>query len=56
VAALLQGNAETVRREVNGCISVAGKNTLIAAGCEVPAATPEINLLLMDKLLYHRIA
>ena len=52
VAVLLQGNAETVQREVNRCIAVGGTNTLIAAGCEVPAATPEANLLLMDKLLY----
>ena len=52
VAVLLHGNAETVQREVERCIAAGGKNTLIAAGCEVPAATPEANLFLMDKLLY----
>jgi uroporphyrinogen decarboxylase len=52
VTVLLQGDEETVRREVDHCIAVGRKNTLIAAGCEVPAETPEANLLLMDELLY----
>jgi hypothetical protein len=26
--------------------------SLVAAGCEVPVATPDENLLLMDRLLY----
>jgi len=53
VTVLLQGNEETVRRAVGRCVAAGGGNTLIAAGCEVPAETPEANLLLMDKLLYH---
>jgi uroporphyrinogen decarboxylase len=50
VAVLLQGDAALVEREVRACVSV--ENTLVAAGCEVPAAVPEANLMLMDSLLY----
>ena len=52
VTVLLQGDAETVRREVGRCVAAGNGRTLIAAGCEVPAETPEDNLLLMDSLLY----
>ena len=51
VAVLLQGDAPSIERSVLECASVNDATTLIAAGCEVPAATPEENLLLMDKLL-----
>ena len=50
VAVLLQGDKALVEREINACAAV--DNAMVAAGCEVPAATPEENLLLMDKLLY----
>jgi len=50
VAVMLQGDAALVEREVMACASV--KDVFVAAGCEVPAATPETNLYLMDKLLY----
>lgn len=52
VAVMLQGDEIAVNRAVSHCIAVAGATTCIAAGCEIPAATPEANLLLMDKLLY----
>jgi uroporphyrinogen decarboxylase len=50
VAVLLQGDLALVEKEIRACASV--ENSLVAAGCEVPAATPEANLLLMDRLLY----
>ncbi|MCL2813197.1 MAG: uroporphyrinogen decarboxylase family protein [Oscillospiraceae bacterium] len=52
VAVLLQGTADTVEKETRKCIAAADKTSFIAAGCEVPAETPEENLLSMDKLLY----
>ena len=52
VTVLLQGNPDKVRDEVEKCIAQSDETTLIAAGCEVPADTPEANLLLMDSLLY----
>ena len=52
VAVLLRGDRALVEKSVLSCVSAGGGTALIAAGCEVPAATPEENLLLMDKLLY----
>ena len=52
VAVMLQGNADTVREMVMDCICKGDNTTIIAAGCEVPAAAPEENLRLMDSLLY----
>ena len=52
VAVMLQGDEIAVNRAVSHCIAVAGATTCIAAGCEIPAATPEAYLLLMDTLLY----
>lgn len=52
VAVLLRGDPALVEAKVLECISIKDGTKLIAAGCEVPAATPEENLLLMDKLLY----
>ena len=52
VAVLYQGKQALVEQKVLECISTGGNTALIAAGCEVPAATPEENLLLMDRLLY----
>jgi len=34
------------------CIGIDDPTLLFSAGCEVPAATPEGNLLLMDRLLW----
>ena len=52
VSVMLQGDAEAIEQAVRHCIAAAGNTTMIAAGCEIPAETPEANLLLMDKLLY----
>ena len=52
VAVLLRGSAALVEQKVLECVGVSGGNVLVAGGCEVPAATPEENLLLMDRLLY----
>jgi len=54
VAVLLRGGSTLVEEKVAECVCVAADDgtALVAAGCEVPAATPEENLLLMDKLLY----
>jgi uroporphyrinogen decarboxylase len=52
VAVLMQGTPEYVESQVRGCISAGSSTTCIAAGCEVPAATPDENLFLMDRLLY----
>jgi len=52
VAVLYQGDSELVERKVRQCASIDDDTVLVAAGCEVPADTPEENLLLMDRLLY----
>jgi uroporphyrinogen decarboxylase len=52
VAVLLQGSPRYVEEQVRRCIDAAAANTCIAAGCEVPAASPEANILLMNRLLY----
>ena len=52
VAIMLQGDEKSIRQSVQSCIDVADDNTCIAAGCEVPGATPEENLRFMDSLLY----
>ena len=56
VAILLRGDAQVVESKVRECISVRDNTLLIAAGCEVPAATPEENLILMDSLLWSESA
>jgi len=53
VAVLYQGSPELVFNKVTECVSIDDNTVLVAAGCEVPAATPEENLLLMNKLLFH---
>ena len=52
VGVMLQGSLKEVEAAVSSCIAASGDRALIAAGCEVPAETPEENLLLMDRLLY----
>lgn len=52
VAVLMQGTPEYVEFQVRRCIDAGSSTTCIAAGCEVPAATPDENLFLMDRLLY----
>jgi uroporphyrinogen-III decarboxylase len=51
-ACIMQGTPAYVEEKVRHCISVAAANTCIAAGCEVPAASPAANIKLMDSLLY----
>ncbi|MDR2478586.1 MAG: uroporphyrinogen decarboxylase family protein [Treponema sp.] len=51
-AVMMRGSPEYVEAEVKRCISQGTETSLIAGGCEIPAATPDANLLLMDRLLY----
>jgi uroporphyrinogen decarboxylase len=50
--AILLGSVEQAEAEVKRCISAGTETTLIAGGCEIPAAAPDENLLVMDRLLY----
>jgi len=52
VNVMLKGDEKTVRGAVGHCIAVSGANTCVAAGCEIPATTPEENLKTMDGMLY----
>jgi uroporphyrinogen decarboxylase len=52
VAVMLQGTPDFVETQIRHCIDISDAHTCIAAGCEVPAASPKENLLLMDRLLY----
>jgi len=52
VAVLYQGDVALVEEKVLECIGIPDSTLLFSAGCEVPAATPKENLLLMDRLLY----
>ncbi|MDR2143954.1 MAG: uroporphyrinogen decarboxylase family protein [Treponema sp.] len=54
VEVMMRGSTETVGKAVKACIEAGTSTTLIAAGCEVPAAAPEENLVAMDKALYFR--
>jgi uroporphyrinogen decarboxylase len=49
---ILRGSVEQVQAEVRQCIQAGTETTLIAGGCEIPAAAPDENLLAMDRLLY----
>ncbi|MDR0584382.1 MAG: uroporphyrinogen decarboxylase family protein [Treponema sp.] len=50
--AILLGSVEQVQAEIRRCISEGTETTLIAGGCEIPAAAPDENLRAMDRLLY----
>ncbi|MCL2126958.1 MAG: uroporphyrinogen decarboxylase family protein [Treponema sp.] len=50
--AILLGGAREVEEEVRRCIAAGTETTLIAGGCEIPAAAPDENLLAMDRALY----
>lgn len=50
--AILLGSVEQVEAEIRRCISEGTETTLIAGGCEIPAAAPDENLRAMDRLLY----
>jgi len=50
--AILRGSVQETEDDVRSCIAQGIENTLIAGGCEIPAAVPKENLLAMDSLLY----
>ncbi|GHU59115.1 methylcobamide:CoM methyltransferase [Spirochaetia bacterium] len=52
VAVLMQGAPAYIEAEIKRCMNTGVSTSLVAAGCEVPLASPEENLLLMDRLLY----
>jgi len=52
VSVMLQGDSARIKEKVFECAGIDDPTVLVAAGCEIPVATPEENLLLMDKLLY----
>jgi uroporphyrinogen decarboxylase len=52
VEVMMRGSVQTVEEGIKRCIEQGTSTTLIAGGCEIPAATPDKNLLLMDRLLY----
>jgi uroporphyrinogen decarboxylase len=49
---MLMGSPETVAQKALECIEAGGDRCLIAAGCEVPLATPDENLFAFDRVLY----
>ena len=49
---ILLGGPREVEQEVRSCIEQGNETTLIAGGCEIPAAVRDENLLAMDRLLY----
>jgi uroporphyrinogen decarboxylase len=50
--AILRGDAGEVQEEIRRCIAQGAENSLIAGGCEIPAAVSDENLLAMDRALY----
>ncbi|MCL2270246.1 MAG: uroporphyrinogen decarboxylase family protein [Treponema sp.] len=50
--AILRGSVQETQDDVRRCIEQGTGTTLIAGGCEIPAATPDENLLAMDRMLY----
>ena len=50
--AILLGSAREVQNEVRRCIAAGTETSMIAGGCEIPAAAPDENLLAMNQMLY----
>ena len=50
--AILRGTVKETERDVRRCIEQGNETTLIAGGCEIPSAAPDVNLFAMDRLLY----
>ncbi|MDR0448615.1 MAG: uroporphyrinogen decarboxylase family protein, partial [Treponema sp.] len=48
VEVMMRGSLQVVEDAVNHCIEAGTNTTLIAGGCEIPAAAPDENLLAMD--------
>ena len=51
VAVMLQGSPETIGQAVRGCLALGGPRCFSAAGCEIPDATPDENLLAHHRAL-----
>ena len=54
VGVVLQGSLKEIEEATLLCIASCNSNSMISAGCEVPADTKEINLKHMNSLLYLR--
>ena len=52
VEIMMRGSPAVVEEAVRNCIKLGTNTTLIAGGCEIPAATPEENFLAMDRALF----
>jgi uroporphyrinogen decarboxylase len=52
VEIMMRGTPAIVEDAVRHCIAAGTETTLIAGGCEIPAAAPDENFLAMDKALY----
>ena len=50
--AILRGTVKETEQDVRRCLEQGNETTLIAAGCEIPAAAPDDNLFAMNRLLY----
>jgi len=51
VEILMRGDIDTIKKAVINCINMGDEKTIISAGCEVPANTPEENLLAVNQML-----
>lgn len=51
VEVLLQGSLDTVKQAVEECVRAGNERTFIAAGCEVPVATPPENVKAVHEAL-----
>ena len=52
VEVMMRGSAQAVEEATRSCIGAGTDTTLIAAGCEIPAAAPDENLFAMNRVLY----
>ncbi len=54
LSVMLRGTPADVRTAVNRCIDLAPRNSIIAAGCEIPPGTPEANMFAVRDALIER--
>ena len=52
VEVMMRGSPLSVEEQTRCCIEAGTETTLIAGGCEIPAAAPDENFLAMDRVLY----
>ena len=52
VEVMMRGSPRSVEEETRRCIDAGADTSLIAGGCEIPAAAPDENFLAMDRVLY----